>query len=704
MAPSTITVSAAQRDRRRANMRHLMNPRSIAFVGGKGNDYAVNYCRDFGFKGDLWTVHPKHQEIGGVPCVSSIDDLPAIPDTVWIAIASEHAVTLVGELAAMGVPSAICYTAGFGEAGRDELEHALADAAGDMALLGPNCMGMINFLEDTAIVAGTHGFARCDRGIACIAQSGTIVANMVTSDRSLPISHMLSMGNQTVLDLADGIEAALDDARVHAIMLYVEGLKDADAFARAVKRAYENDIPIICLKGGVSEAGQAIALSHTGSLAGTPALYQAFLERLGVITVDSFPELLEMSKLLGLGGLPKGNRLMLETCSGTDSGYCADMAERYGVALPQPSAEVTAELVEVLPPIATAMNPLDVTMMQWGNREAQAKSLLTLLKQPADAAALIINVPFGVDSPTYQPALDAMLDVRRDTHLPCYVISNLPEGLPLASRERLIAHGVIPLQGIEDAFSCIGRAARYVASNERLRRRGGPECRLLGTGRLRPGMVLDESASKHALASHGVSVPPSELVDTIDQALATAARLGFPVVVKGHGQNLAHKSELGAVAVNLSDAAAVRAAASSVQSISGVESLLIESMVTDAVAEIIVGIKRDQSLGLALVIGAGGVLTELLRDTRHLILPVSEDDIADALNSLHAAPLLQGYRGTPAGDMDALVQNIAAIADYASTNASSIIELDVNPLLVRPAGRGVMAVDALIVMGEPEIP
>ena len=350
------------------------------------------------------------------------------------------------------------------------------------------------------------------------------------------------------------------------------------------------------------------------------------------------------------------------------------------------------------------MNPLDVTMMQWGNREAQAKSLLTLLKQPADAAALIINVPFGVDSPTYQPALDAMLDVRRDTHLPCYVISNLPEGLPLASRERLIAHGVIPLQGIEDAFSCIGRAARYVASNERLRRRGGPECRLLGTGRLRPGMVLDESASKHALASHGVSVPPSELVDTIDQALATAARLGFPVVVKGHGQNLAHKSELGAVAVNLSDAAAVRAAASSVQSISGVESLLIESMVTDAVAEIIVGIKRDQSLGLALVIGAGGVLTELLRDTRHLILPVSEDDIADALNSLHAAPLLQGYRGTPAGDMDALVQNIAAIADYASTNASSIIELDVNPLLVRPAGRGVMAVDALIVMGEPEIP
>ena len=694
-------VSGDLRARRRANFRHMIKPRSIAYIGGRGMADAIDYARELGFTGTIGTVHPSYEEIGGVPCVRSVAELPFVPDTAWIAVSTERSVDIVAELAAIGCPSAVVYAAGFTEMGDTELERRLIEAAGDMAIMGPNCMGMINFLDGIAVTVGDHGVQRPQRGVACVAQSGTIVGNMVMSERSLPVSHMLSMGNQSVLDIADGIDAVTDDPRVSAIMLYIEGLKDAGAFARAAARAFEAGKPIIVLKAGVSEAGRQIALSHTGSLAGTPELYEALFDRLGIISVANFPELLEMAKLLSVGDIPQGNRVMIETCSGTDSGYCADLADRYGVALPQPDDEVKAALRKVLPAIATAMNPLDVTMAQWADREAQATSLITLLQQPADAAALVINYPVGEGlGETYDPAIEAMLDVRKATGLPCFVITNLPEGAPRHMRELLLSNGIVPLQGMEDAFSCLGCAARHVARCRELKAAGGPEQRILGAGELRPGALLDEVASKAALAEHGVSVPRLSLAASAEDAATAAVALGFPVVVKGHGEGLAHKSELGAVAVNLRDEAAVRAAAETILAIPGIGGLLVETMVTDAVAEVIIGIKRDPSLGLALVIGSGGVLTELIKDSVNLILPASDDEIRRAIARLRGHALLTGFRGKPEGDIEALVATARGIAAYAEANADRLMELDVNPVMVRPNGKGAVAVDALIRLGE----
>ena len=698
---TTKLFADEHRARKRTNLKRMLNARSVAFIGGKAMSFSIDYCRQLGFTGEAWVVNPKYDEIGGIRCVPKISELPDTPDTAWIGVSTERSLDVVAQLASIGTPSAVCYTAGFSELGQHGLEQQLVEAAGDMALLGPNCMGFVNFLDGVGFVASSQGLKRPQRGVACIAQSGTIVGNMVMSDRSLPVSHMLSMGNQTVLDLADGIDAVTDDPRVDVIMLYVEGLKDARAFAEAVHRAHCADLPIVCLKGGASEAGREIALSHTGSLAGTPALYDAFFERLGIISVATFPELLEMSKLLALGDLPAGNRLMVETCSGTDSGYCADLAERHGVVLPQPGPAVQEKLRQVLPPIATPMNPLDVTMAQWADRDAQAKSLITLLEQPADAAALVINFPSHHENPTYEPAAQAMIDVRRVTNLPSYVISNLPEGLPLRIRDMLLSNGVVPLQGIEDAFSTLGRAARYAQRREQLGSVGGPECRLVGTGELIAPRMLDEITSKATLAANGVVVPPSRVVETPDEAVVACLELGFPVVVKGVGAVLAHKSELGAVATNLYEEAAVRQASSAIAMLPGVEQLLVETMITDAVAEVIVGIKRDSSLGLAVVIGAGGVLTELLNDTAHLILPVTEVEIRDAVATLKLSVLLEGYRGQPAGDVEALVRTVCAVTEYATAHAHELLELDVNPVLVRPRGCGAVAVDALIQLGCP---
>ena len=692
----------ASRARRRRNLKRLVNARSIAFIGGDMAAGGIAYCRAVGFSGDIWAVNPNRTALEGVPCAPSVDDLPGVPDASWVAVSAERAIDAIARLNAMGSPSAVVYTAGFSETGDGALERRLVEAAGDMAVVGPNCMGVVNYLDGVPVALTPDlGTERPEHGVALVAQSGTMIGNMVNSGRSLPVSHLFSMGNQAVTEIADAIDVLADDARVDAILLYVEGLRDAGAFARAAARAFDRGKTIVAMKAGASETGRDVAMSHTGSLAGPPELYDALFDRLGIVKVETFPELLEMSKLFAFDGAPRGNRLMVETCSGTDSGYCADLAERHGVVLPKLDGEAREAVERVIPAIATPANPLDVTMEQWGDREAQATSLIALLRQPSDAAALVINLPLRGETSSFDPAIEAMLDVKAATDLPCYVITNLPEGAPERVRKLLFAHGVIPLQGMEDAMSCIGRAARYAAERERLRAAGGPDVRLLNGRAPGAATLLDEAESKARLRSRGVAVPSSELCGGPGEAVAAAERLGYPVVLKGRGAGLAHKSELGAVAVNLGDAAAVRRAADAVGRAPGADALLVEEMVTDGVAETIVGVTRDPTLGLGLVVGMGGVLAELLRDRATLLLPTRREAVEDAVAGLRGYPLLTGYRGRPAGDVAALTETVMAVARFAEDHAESLVELDLNPVVVRPAGKGAVAVDALLRIAEP---
>ncbi|MBT6510305.1 MAG: acetate--CoA ligase family protein [Rhodospirillaceae bacterium] len=696
-----VLPDASRITRRRKNLRKLTNARSIAFIGGASAASGIEYCRALGFQGDVWAVNPKHSELGGVPCFPRVSDLPGVPDASWIAVSTERSVDAIAELNAIGAPSAVMYTAGFTETGDDTMERRLVEVAGDIAVVGPNCIGVVNYLDGVPVALtpglGTH---RPQHGVALIAQSGTIIGNMVMNERSLPVSHLFSMGNQSVCEIADAIDVLADDPRVDAILLYIEGLRDGPAFAEAATRAFNQGKTIIALKAGDSEVGRELALSHTGSLAGSPELYEAFFQRLGIITVKTFPELLEMSKMFAFRGVPQGNRLMIETCSGTDSGYSADLAERHGVALPHLEENVRDAVTKVIPAIATAANPLDVTMEQWGDREAQARSLITMLGQSCDAAALVINLPSQGATPSYDPAIEAMIDVKAATDLPCYVITNLPEGAPTWVRELMMEHGVIVLQGLEDAFACIGQAARYVAQRQTLETAGGPDGRLLRCRPLVPDSVLDEKTAKGMLAEAGLPVPSSQVCRDTKSAVTAAQNMGYPAVIKGHGAALAHKSELGAVAVNLVDDAAVESASHTILALDGVEAVLVEAMVQDGVAEIIIGIKRDPTLGLGLILGSGGILTELVRDTITLMLPVTPAAIADALGGLRCHALLTGFRGKPAGDIPALIGAIAGVARFAEDHADTLMELDINPVIVRPEGKGVAAVDALIRLGK----
>ena len=693
----------------RGNLKRLLAPRHLAFVGGRSMARALKRCADGGFAGPMWLVNPQHDSLDGIPCVRRIADLPCGPDAVFIATNRELTLTCVAELAAIGTGGAICYASGFAETGASgaAMQQQLLEAAGEMALLGPNCYGLLDYLHSSALWPVAHGGKAVEKGVAVLTQSGNFAYNLSMSDRSLPVAYMASVGNQAQLGVAELMDVLLDEPRVTAIGLHLEGLKNVPGFARAAHKALEKGIPIIALKTGVSQIGAELALSHTSSLSGSDALYDSLFARLGVIRVSGPVSFVETLKAAACGNLPAGNRLIALACSGGDAGLIADYAERNHLALPKLDEAQRTELAQVLPSYANLVNPLDFTTAIWGDRNALNSMLDTALRTDADAAMLVLDYPaeFTGERKECDLLLELFCDALGRHGKTGFVTSAFPELLPAHARERLHAQGIAALQGVEDALAAWGRIADYQHNRGVLLERGEsilePLCpRALGG----QGLALDEWASKQALRSFGLTTPAGVL-STPEQAISDASRLGYPVVLKAVSVDLPHKTEAGAVALNLKDGVALATALERMRGEIAAyapnvvfDQLLLESMATPPLAELIVGIKRENDFGLALVIGAGGILVELLKDSRSLLLPTTDHAIRNALLSLRSAALLQGFRGREVADMDALVAAIRAVADYACANAEHLLELDVNPLLVN--ARGATAVDALIRLGD----
>ncbi|KAF2406752.1 Acyl-CoA synthetase (NDP forming) [Pseudomonas antarctica] len=693
----------------RDNLKRLLAPRHLAFVGGRSMARALRRCADGGFAGQLWLVNPQHDSLDGIPCVRRIADLPCGPDAVFIATHRELTLTCVAELAAIGTGGAICYASGFAEAGAGgaALQQQLLNAAGDMALLGPNCYGLLDYLHSSALWPVAHGGKTVEKGVAVLTQSGNFAYNLSMSDRSLPVAYMASVGNQAQLGVAELMDVLLDEPRVTAIGLHLEGLKNVPGFARAAHKALEKGIPIIVLKTGVSQIGAELALSHTSSLSGSDALYDSLFARLGVIRVSGPVSFVETLKAAACGNLPGGNSLIALACSGGDAGLIADYAERNHLTLPKLDNDQRSDLAQVLPSYANLVNPLDFTTAIWGDREALKRMLDTALRTDADAAMLVLDYPaeFTGERKECDLLLELFCGALSRHGKTGFVTSAFPELLPRHAREHLHAQGIAALQGVEDALAAWGRIADYQNNRRVLLERGEsvlePFCPKILGGQ---ALALDEWASKQALRAFGLSTPAAVL-STPGRAIADAKRLGYPLVLKAVSADLPHKTEAGAVALNLQDGFALTAALEHMrrniaEHAPGVlfEQLLLESMAAPPLAELIVGIKRENDFGLALVIGAGGILVELLKDSRSLLLPTTDAAIRNAVLSLRSVALLQGFRGREVADMDALVAAIRAVADYACAHAEQLLELDVNPLLVN--ARGVTAVDALIRLGD----
>lgn len=674
----------------------LLNPRSIVVIGGKEAERVVEQCDKFGFDGEIWPVHPKREAMCGRPCLRSLDELPSAPDAAYVAVNRERSVDMVRQLAAMGAGGAVCYAAGFAEAegekdGSADLQAQLVEAAGEMPILGPNCYGLINALEGVALWPDQHGATRCDgSGVAIIAQSSNIAINLTMQRRGLPIAAVMTVGNQAQQGLSKLGLGWLEDERITAIGLYVEGLDDVKAFEQMARRARELRKPVIVLKVGRSEQAQAAAMTHTASLAGSDAAHEALFDRLGIARVDTLEAFLETLKLLHVGGVTRGNEILSMSCSGGEASLMADATAGGRNVLYRPfNEDQTAQMKQVLGDIVTIANPLDYNTFIWGDWAAMEEMYSRALSADFDLAILVNDYPRGdrCDDADWANALEAFIKAVKSTGARAANVASLAEAMPEDYARRLIANGIAPLCGLENAIIAAEAAAKISAAWDRP---APPEL-------LSPSMdatatrMLDELQSKSELAAAGLVVPKHVLVENMTDLEKAFAELEFPLAIKVLG--IAHKTEMQAVELGLNSTADAVLAMQRLARLG--DKFLVEEMADKPLAELLVGVTRDPVCGLVLTIGAGGVLTELLDDTASLLLPTTEADLREALAGLKIGRLLDGFRSSDAADIDALIANILCIANYAANNADDLEELDVNPLFATQFGS--VAVDALIV-------
>lgn len=715
------------------DLSRLLRPKSIALFGGNWAENVVQQLKKAGFAGHIWPVHPKRKEIAGVPCLPSLADLPAAPDAAFVGVNREASVEVIAHLSRMGAGGAVCFASGFKEteegAGAD-LQDRLVAAAGSMPILGPNCYGFLNALDMVTLWPDQHGLVPVETGVAIVGQSSNVAINLTMQRRGLPIAYVLMAGNQAQTGLADLAFAALSDPRVTAVGMHIEGFGDIRAFESMAQEARRLGKPVVVLKAGRSEAAQAATLTHTASLAGAAAVASAFLKRTGCVEVTSLGAFLETLKLLHHGGSMSGPSVVSVSCSGGEASLMADGAEGTAITWkPFPDA-TREELRTILGPIVTVANPLDYHTFIWGDTERMTQTFSAVLGGGFDFGVFVLDLPRPdrCSQEGYACAVDAILAARKATGARTAVLASLPETIEEALTARFEAGGVTVFHGMADGLAAIdaairagrlkpedtpallaGKAIRPPLDEEPVgrasARHSSPDTRVsvaeVGwraearpTGGPIRDITLSEAESKAALARHGLRVPASVTAPDADGIAQAAQDLRFPLALKALG--VAHKSEAGAVALNLATPDAVREAAHRLAPLGS--GLLAEEMAPPGV-ELLVGVTRDPTGLLALTLGAGGVLTELLRDSATLVLPASREAIREVIEGLRLAALLRGYRGQPPADMDALLDAIEAIARYAEAEASRLLELDVNPLIA--SSSGAVAVDALIRLESP---
>ncbi len=673
-------------------LNRFLKPRHIAIMGGDWSEEVVRQCKQFGFSGQIWPVNPKRSHMAGLPCYASLDDLPEAPDAVFIGVNRQRTIEAVAALNAMDAGGAVCFASGFAETGEDGalLQDELVRAAGTMALAGPNCYGILNYLDGVALWPDQHGGQRVTRGVAILSQSGNIGLNLTMQQRNVPIAYLITLGNQAVTDVSDFIEAMLDDPRITAIGILIEGLQDVAAFSRAAIRALAAGIPIIALKSGTSKDGAAITVSHTATLSGSDNMYDALFERLGIYRCYDLPGFLEALKFISLAGPLAGNKIVSMSCSGGEAAMVADCAAGLGLDFAEFTHEQKLNIRSTLNDLVSISNPFDYHTFIWGDEEAMEKTYVAVMQCGFHVTMLMLDYPRAdvCDITDWDTAARAFAKAAKRTGARAVMVAILPESIPQEARDWLIDHNITPLQGLNEALGALACAA-WIGQCQR-RSLPQPVWGAMASTET-TARLLNEYDSKCALAAHGLIIPNSKLI-TAGQAPDAAQQLGFPVVLKIIDNQISHKTEVGGVALNLVNIDAVRQAVTDMAHLG--DHFLVEKMVVGGVAELIIGVDYDPQFGPVLVIGAGGVFVELLHDSQTLLFPLTRDQVTRAIGSLRVASLLRGYRGKPAGDMDAAVDAVMAVASYVEANRDRVLELDVNPLIVLESGA--VAVDVLI--------
>ena len=669
------------------DLTRLLKPKSIAVIGGGAWCASIiSAGKQIGFDGPLHPVHPTGKQIAGHKSLRSLEEVPGPIDAAFIGVNRHATLDVVAQLRRLKAGGAICFASGFSEAAAEDaaaqdLQAALIEAAGEMPILGPNCYGFVNAFDGCAIWPDQHGCSRVQRGVAILTQSSNIAINLTMQNRGLPIGYMLTCGNQAQTAQTDIALQLLDDERITAIGLHIEGFGNLRGWEALAQKARTKGVTLIALKSGVSQQAQAAAVSHTASLTGSDTGADAFLQRLGIRRARSLPVFLESLKLAHQFGPLSSNRIASISCSGGEAALAADTAQGTGLIFPPLNPRQAKDLSAALGPMVAMANPLDYHTYIWRDQAAMTQAWAAMADDEIAMTLLVSDYPRAdlCDASDWECVTQAAIEATRRTGRPFAVVASLAELLPEQTAKTLMDHGVGAIHGLDHGLEALDVMSRPMAP---------PAEPVLLPGIDRDAELVDEQSAKLALAAHGLTIPPSVTVTDRSTAGQAAADVGFPVALKTLG--LAHKTGANGLALGLTTRAEVEVAAPRLAD----GPLLVERMVAGTLVEVLVGVTRDPAHGFVLTLGAGGTMTDVLRDRASLLIPATRAEVTARLKDLNIAPLLEGFRGNPPVDLDALLAAIDAVQAYVLANAERVEEVEINPLICTQDNA--IAADALI--------
>lgn len=695
------------------NLNKLLKPTSVAVIGasekeGFGGDVCRNILSYVEDRSHVYFIHPKRDSVFGVPCYKSISDIPENVDLMVICTSQKIVIPLLQEGAKKGVGGAVVFASGYGEVGtaegkQNEAELIAAAKELDIAVMGPNCAGFVNYIDNVQAFAFIS--AKRDRkgSVGVVSQSGQLCLSMM-DDPGMRFSYNISAGNGKIVQMEDYMDFLVDDEDTKVVSIYIEGVKNADKFAAVLKKAAEKRKPVVILKAGRSAKGGAIAASHTGSLSGSDASFDAVLKKFGAIRVDDLEELIAMSLMLStMKRMPEKATFASMNLSGGETGICADVGSLNGIEYPDFTEETLKKLKEQLPSYASPNNPLDMTASLSYDADLYAGALRTVMDDPNIGMVLIgYTLLLEIADPCIHYMYKGIEKVVQEKGGNCKPIAMIPFAENTRNpeyQEKLFQIGVPVLPPPVYAFKLLRHLADFIAYE--------PETKTLelavGHPKSEETQALSEHESKQELKVYGVPVPDEVIVTSKEEAAQFAKNHPGPLVMKVESADILHKSDVGGVKLNVcGPEAAEKAYEEIMESVTAkrpdahINGILTVPML-DAGVEIIIGVNNDPQFGPMIMVGMGGVFVEVFKDVALYPAPLKEEEALEMLKSLKSFKLLNGYRGTEKCDIKALCQTIVAISNYAQANKDVLKELDINPLFVYPEGKGVGVADALIV-------
>ena len=695
------------------NLNKLLKPTSVAVIGasekeGFGGDVCRNILSYVEDRSHVYFIHPKRDSVFGVPCYKSISDVPENVDLMVICTSQKTVIPLLQEGAKKGVGGAVVFASGYGEVGtaegkQNEAELIAAAKELDIAVMGPNCAGFVNYIDNVQAFAFIS--AKRDRkgSVGVVSQSGQLCLSMM-DDPGMRFSYNISAGNGKIVQMEDYMDFLVDDEDTKVVSIYIEGVKNVDKFVDVLKKAAEKRKPVVILKAGRSAKGGAIAASHTGSLSGSDASFDAVLKKFGAIRVDDLEELIAMSLMLStMKRMPEKATFASMNLSGGETGICADVGSLNGIEYPDFTEETLKKLKEQLPSYASPNNPLDMTASLSYDADLYAGALRTVMDDPNIGMVLIgYTLLLEIADPCIHYMYKGIEKVVQEKGGNCKPIAMIPFAENTRNpeyQEKLFQIGVPVLPPPVYAFKLLRHLADFIAYE--------PETKTLelavGHPKSEETQALSEHESKQELKVYGVPVPDEVIVTSKEEAAQFAKNHPDPLVMKVESADILHKSDVGGVKLNVcGPEAAEKAYEEIMESVTAkrpdahINGILTVPML-DAGVEIIIGVNNDPQFGPMIMVGMGGVFVEVFKDVALYPAPLKEEEALEMLKSLKSFKLLNGYRGTEKCDIKALCQTIVAISNYAQANKDVLKELDINPLFVYPEGKGVGVADALIV-------